>query len=62
MQKIKELDNVMIYSKKKMRIDKITVLVTSDESGATLSLANETDDIMISIPMEAVKDIIKIVE
>lgn len=40
----------------------LTVRVTADEVGETLSIADESAGIMLMIPVEQVKDMVKVVK
>jgi hypothetical protein len=50
----------MFYDRGKLKLDNVTVRMTSDDVGQSLSL--QTNDVMIQIPLEQVADIIKIAE
>jgi len=50
----------MFYDRGKLKLDNVTVRMTSDDIGQSLSL--QTADTMIEIPLEQVADIIKIAE
>ena len=41
---------------------KVTVRITSDEHGETLSLSDDKAEIMLIIPIEPVNDLIKVVK
>ena len=43
----------------KMRMHKITLRVTKDETGRTMSLADELRGIMIAVPCEPVMELLK---
>lgn len=50
----------MFYDRGKLKFNNVTVRMTSDDVGQSLSL--QTRDTMIQIPLEDVRDIIRVAE
>jgi len=52
----------MVFVGNRVYILPVTVFATRDETGQTLSLAVENKDIMITIPVTPVEDLIEVKE